>query len=88
MDGLLLDQKVLGPNFFMTKTTITITTTTTLMGFDTIEINLVLYFLMFLDSPQKKEKKSKLEGTKSYPKPLYEKSGVWEWGSRHGYGAK
>ena len=40
---MLLDQKVFGPNFFWTKTTTTITTTTTatLMGFDTIEFNLV-----------------------------------------------
>ena len=33
-------QKNFGPNFFFTKTT-SITATTTLMGFDTIEINLV-----------------------------------------------
>ena len=39
--GLFLDQKDFGPIFFLSKTTRTITTTTTLMGFDTIEINLV-----------------------------------------------
>ena len=42
--GLFLDQQVFGPNFFLSKTTTTITATTTtnLMGFDTIEIYLVL----------------------------------------------
>ena len=34
------NQNFFGPNFFLTKT-ISITTTTIMMGFDTIEINLV-----------------------------------------------
>ena len=41
--GLFSDQKVFGCNFFLTTTTITTTTTKTLMGFDTIEINLVIF---------------------------------------------
>ena len=41
--GLLLDQKVFGPNFFLSTTTTT--RNKTLMGFDTIEINLVSWML-------------------------------------------
>ena len=44
--GLFLDQKVFGPNFFLTTTTtITTTTTKTLISFDTIEIKLVYLYL-------------------------------------------
>ena len=40
--GLFWDQHVFGPNFILTKTTtMTTATSTTSMGFDTIEINLV-----------------------------------------------
>ena len=43
--GLFLDQKIADPIFFLTKTTIISTTKTkTLLGFDTIEINLVNYY--------------------------------------------
>ena len=41
--GLFWDQHVFGPNFILTKTTtMTTATSTTSMGFDTIEINLVV----------------------------------------------
>ena len=41
--GLFWDQHVFGPNFILTKTTtMTTATSTTSMGFDTIEINLVI----------------------------------------------
>ena len=45
---LFLDQNFFVPDFFLTKTTTIITTTTrTLMGFDTIEINLVVSINIF-----------------------------------------
>ena len=43
LDMDFLNQHLFGPNIFLTKTTSMTTTTTTIkMGFDTIEINLVL----------------------------------------------
>ena len=39
LDQKCLDLYSFGPNFFKQKTTTTITTSTILMGFDTIEIN-------------------------------------------------
>ena len=44
VQGLFLDQKVFGPYFLWKK--ITTTTTTILIGFDIIEINIVFVFFV------------------------------------------
>ena len=59
--GLFWDQHVFGPNFILTKTTtMTTATSTTSMGFDTIEINLVYKTKGILFSETSKVKEDKV----------------------------